>query len=242
MFYIIKYSIKMKDQEKNDNNSDISDQPEKFVDEEVDPCLINIILWVSNIFHNIQECCFRIYSSNTHLKSSIDNISYCSKWSYNTLLQKRTEPNELNWLSICRTTEENELLEEFIYENNYGVPIERYDFLIFRNDNYILSSINGLLDKYKPPIFSEIRFLSIEYCHPDMPQPIQIVLEKEWYVKGNEVLGHIHILRMLEYQFIKSEYVFDGRYIVKIIDSDINILEIGENNYIRLEKEGYVVL
>ena len=211
--------------------------------ETVDPCFINILLWVSSIIHTLKECCFRIYTSSSVVKETVDKISYCSSLSYNTVCFKRTEPNEHFWGSTCRIIEDGRLEEIFIYENTEAIPVKSGDFIIYRNGDSILSSQTGLLTNLtQSHIFSEIRFLSIEYNHPEMNEPIQLVLEKEWCVVGNEVLSKIHILRMLEYQAYKSQYVFDDRYIVKIIDSNINILEIRSRQYIILEKEGYVVL
>lgn len=211
-------------------------------DETVDPCFISLIIWVSCMINRLKECCFRIYTSSDIVKDTVDKISYCSTLSYNTICFTRTEPIETYWRSTCRIIDDGTLEEIFIYENKETTLVKSGDFIIYRDGDFILSSQTGLINRVENPVFSEIRFLSIEYNHPEMNEPIQLVLEKDWSVVGNEVLGKIHILRMLEYQAFKSQYVFDDRYILKIIDSNINILEIGSRQQIRLENEGYIIL
>ena len=71
---------------------------------------------------------------------------------------------------------------------------------------------------------------------------IQLVLEKEWCIVGNELFTNTHIFRMLQYQVSEGTYIFDERYTVKIIDSNINILEITAGQYIRLGLEDYEVV
>ena len=207
----------------------------------VDPCVLNLLFGISNIIYRVETYCYDVYSCNYFLKGMIDNILYLTKWTCNSLQNKRTEPNEMVWGSSCRILEGG-LFETFVYENNYPIILECGDFVIYRNYDYILCSQTGLIQIDCDKILSDIRFLSIEYNHPEMPEPIQLVLEKEWCIVGNEVLGKIHILRMLAYQALNHQYIFDDRYTLKIIDSNINILEIRENQYIRLEKEGYIVL
>jgi len=202
----------------------------------VDPCVINILFGISNIIYRIESGCHDIYSCNNFLKGIIDNISYVTTWTCNSIQKKRTEPNELIWGASCRING-GRLEESFVYERNYSIIVESGDFVIYRNGDYILCSQTGLVQIDNTPTLSDIRFLSIEYTHPEMAESIQLVLEKEWCMVGNEVLGKIHILRMLEYQVFNSQYIFDDRYILKIIDSNIHILEIGSRQQIRLEKE-----
>jgi hypothetical protein len=219
-------------------------QQQEQQDETVDLCFISLIIWVSCIIHRVKECCSRIYTSSDIVKDTVDKISYCSTLSYNMICFKRTEPIERYWRSTCRIIDDGTLEERFFYENKETIFVKSGDFIIYRNGDFILCSQTGLIDIIESPIFffSNIRFLSIEYNHPEMNNPIQLVLEKEWCVVGNEVLGKIHILRMLEYQAFKSQYIFDDRYTLKIIDSNINILEIGSRQQIRLEKEGISIL
>lgn len=210
--------------------------------DEIDPCIMGLLFWLSNLIVRIERCCYQVYSCNDIVKGSIDNISYCTIWSCNSMHKKRTVPNEKIWGSCCKLTNNQELIEEFVYENTITLQVEPFNFLIYQRPEYVLCYCSNIIERNYTPLLSEIRFLSIEYNHPDMDQSIQLVLEKEWSVVGNEVLGKIHILRMLEYQYSSSEYIFDDRYILKIIDSNINILEIGSRQLIRLENEGYIVL
>ena len=210
--------------------------------DEVDPCVIGALFWLSNLIIRIENCCYHAYSCNDIIKESVDNISYYTTWTCNHLQRKRTEPKESKWGSCCKIINNRKLIEEFIYKDTIGIEVNPGDFLIYHLPNYILCSCSSIIERTTPPVLSEIRFLSIEYTHPDMIEPIQLVLEKEWCIVGNEVLGRIHILRLLEYQFCENDYIFDERYVVNIIDSNINMIHIYSTQYIRLDNEDYEVI
>jgi len=59
---------------------------------------------------------------------------------------------------------------------------------------------------------------------------------------GNEILGDIHILRLLEYEYIKSEYIFDDRYVVNVIDSNICVFKVCSGQFIRMEENDYQLI
>lgn len=210
--------------------------------DEIDPCIMGFLFWLSNLIVRIERCCYQVYSCNDIVKGSIDNISYCTTWSCNSLHKKRTVPNEKIWGSSCKLSNNQELIEEFVYENTSALHIEPFNFLIYHRPDYILCSCSSIIERNSIPLFSEIRFLSIEYTHPDMDQSIQLVLEKEWSVVGNEVLGKIHVLRMLEYQVSEGFYMFDERYVLKMIDSNIHLLELRAGQYIQLGEKDYIII
>jgi len=158
---------------------------------------------------------------------------------YNTLLQKRIQPKETTWWSITRICD-NVLEETFVYEKP-GVVINPA-FLIFHKPSFILCTNSGVINETDIPVYSSIRFLSVEYTHPEMTEPIQLTFENEWCIAGNEILGDIHILRLLEYEYIKSEYIFDDRYIVNVIDSNICVFQICRGQFIRMEENDYQII
>lgn len=86
---------------------------------------------------------------------------------------------------------------------------------------------------------SNVRFLSIEYSHPDIMVPIELQLENAWFYSGNELFTSTFLLRCLEYQPIN--YVFDDDYVLKIMDADCTIFTLTSSDYLLLKKDGYEI-
>jgi len=209
---------------------------------EINECGLSFLFWISLVINRLSDCWLSIYSNNAYISTSADNISYFTTWSCNSLQRKRTAPNETIWGSGCKIINNNELIEEFVYEYTIGIPVHLGYFLVYHHPNYVLCSGSTIIERNEVPVYSEIRFLSIEYTHPEMRESIQLVLEKEWCIVGNELLGRIHILRMLEYQLSEGSYIFDDRYVLKIIDSNINVFDINSSQYIRLGSDNYEII
>jgi hypothetical protein len=75
-------------------------------------------------------------------------------------------------------------------------------------------------------------FIMAEYLHPDMPSPVLITLPDGWFVPGNELFSAAFMLRWLKYNVgRRAKFAFDSRYIVRLLDRDINdsILEYGQH-------------
>ena len=250
MFYIlfIIYFRKMEIETENINRDRESNILENFTFE--------FFFCLSRTVNTFKQYWNYLYDNYDCFQETTDTISYLSTYTCNTIYRKRTEPFEKYWWSICRINRENkESLEEivlfekpfFVTENDFII----YHFIDFyscfynrTNNNSSTEQTVELFERWNTimPKKSNIRFLSIQYTHPELKEPIELNLENEWYFIGNELLGKIHILRILEYQFNKSQYIFDERYILKIIDSNINIFEITAEQYIRLGEETYEVI
>jgi hypothetical protein len=82
-------------------------------------------------------------------------------------------------------------------------------------------------------------FLNINYSHPDMIESITIDLDKRFLIKGNELFSPCFILRLLNYQ--SKPFEFDNKYVLKLLDSSINNIELKYNQYIQLGSEDYKV-
>jgi len=202
----------------------------------------------------LKQCWNYLYYNYDCFQETTDTISYLSTYTCNTIYRKRTEPFENYWWSICRITEKETLEEIVLFEK--PIFVKENDFIIYHfidfyacfynrsnNNNSNVESVE-LFETWNinNPKKSNIRFLSIQYTHPELKEPIELNLENQWFFVGNELIGKIHILRILEYQFSKSQYIFDERYILKIIDSDIHIFEITAEQYIRLEEDKYDII
>ena len=140
--------------------------------------------------------------------------------------------------SLITNREKNVLQEKHVTFIEDITEREKYKrpSLTMMNNNIILDKI---CKKKLKPIFSTIRFLSVTYTNKEQTYSITLNVDKEWLVVGNEILGSTHVLRMLEYQ--NEPFVFNMDYVLDIIDSNINIFHLKSNEYLKMEKEGYII-
>jgi len=87
---------------------------------------------------------------------------------------------------------------------------------------------------------SEVEFLFIEYHHPEMTSPLLLNIPKAMMMVGNEVLSSVFVLKLLEQ--IPSNFVFDNKYFLKLMDGDINVFELHANQYIILGRDKYTIV
>ena len=83
-------------------------------------------------------------------------------------------------------------------------------------------------------------FLSIEYTHPNMSAGIVLDLPTNVYNATSNILTPAFIKRYLEYQSLP--YVFDMRYTLKILDTNINMFNMRSNQHIKINDRSYVVV
>ena len=104
------------------------------------------------------------------------------------------------------------------------------------NDTTILSRIH--YDDFSPSS-SKIRnpFVTVEYTHPEMNEPIVIDLDNRWFVVGNEILSKVFVARYLAYQ--SKPYVFDDRYILHIMDTKIQMKTVKSNEFVLIDDKSY---
>jgi hypothetical protein len=109
--------------------------------------------------------------------------------------------------------------------NNEGNPL----YIVRRGDIYKLEPFS---EKQ-----SSVRFLSIEYSHPEMVSSIELKIDPAWFIVGNELFTPTFVLRVLEYQ--PTQYFFDTNYNMRIMDDECNIWEFGIDKYIFITETGY---
>jgi hypothetical protein len=86
---------------------------------------------------------------------------------------------------------------------------------------------------------SKVSFLSIEYIHPVMDKGIPLELDKGFLLVNNCLFSPLFIKRMLEYQSTRT--YFSNDYTLKIMDSDLNMIELKYGQYIRLNEKDYII-
>lgn len=83
-------------------------------------------------------------------------------------------------------------------------------------------------------------FLSIEYTHPRMSSGIVMDMPTNVYNANSDILTPAFIKRYLEYQSLP--YVFDMRYTLKMLDTNINMFNMKSNQYIKIKDRSYDVV
>jgi hypothetical protein len=134
------------------------------------------------------------------------------------------------WYGITASlieTDDNihECLLTLCYDNNY----------IFKTYSRSHLSCPETIDFEK----SSVKFLSIEYTHEKMAEPIVLDISEDYYRVGNEIFSVSFVTRMLEYQ--SRPYYFDSAYVLHIMDSNINEITLTSQQYILLGKDNYEV-
>jgi hypothetical protein len=110
--------------------------------------------------------------------------------------------------------------------------------VIFKIKHQYISKINSndpkfSLEKTKKHI------LCVEYTHPEMTNTIYLDIDPGFFTEYNEIFSSYFVERCLEYQ--KTDYIFDKNYKLKIMDCMMNMIEIGSDEYMFLEKNEYSI-
>ena len=132
--------------------------------------------------------------------------------------------------SLIGTAGENIIENLFIVKNNTQYVVRSYP--VFQK---ILSPV--IWEDF--PKKSGICFAFIEYCHPKMARPLEIVLPSDYYTIGNELFTNAFVLRQLE--LMNCYFVFDSDYEIHFVDHDINETHLKSHQFIEIKEDGYIV-
>jgi len=111
-------------------------------------------------------------------------------------------------------------------------------------NQYVTSFVSAYKkDQHKrmrlPLTKSKVSFLSIEYLHPDMDNGIHLELDNRFLLANNCLFSPLFVKRMLEYQ--SACHHFSDDYTVKIMDSELNMIELKYGQYLRMNENDYVI-
>lgn len=175
------------------------------------------------------------------------------------LYPKRVEPSDPEWIgifSLVKQHQKYELIETYEdyptdinkrhleFCNHYidflSSPRIKEHFLIAKqNDNYYCRTYLPALVDSEWGFASDVEFIYIEYCHPKMQKPLELTIPHGMLRVGNELFSPAFVLRLLLGQ--TYYYLFDLDYTLKIMDHNITQITLSSQNYIILEKEGYII-
>jgi hypothetical protein len=230
-------------------------------------CALKVIMCYSKISNNIKDCANKIYNSSDLMHSTCDNCFYNMKYILSKICCHRIEPMHSYWIRVGTLNYENnmfnyectyEYINEFDEDNDNDIILLKNDFLnhaFYANDmynpwismkfstkkeNYTISRL--ISNDYKCDNFekSNIRFLSIEYVHPEMDRRIPLEIDPSWYIVGNELFSIVMVKHLLEHQL--ENYKFDVTYTIFLMDNNIELYELKYDEYILLDKSKLFIM
>ena len=129
----------------------------------------------------------------------------------------------------------NFILTEFLWIMKYK---EKYIYkTCFKNHSGVLDD-TMVLD-FSQDTQSNVKFLLVEYSHPRMNYTICFYFSNGIYQLQNELFTPCFVLHALQYQ--SEYYIFDMDYILYIVDNNVHTLTLKSDQYIRLEKNNYII-
>jgi hypothetical protein len=189
---------------------------------------ISCILTFNSLVKNNKNTCNENYVQLTYPKNALPT---------NQIYVAGLNVNDVNMLN-------NEIILSKLKldKTNQHPNIEKL-LTIKYNDYYFTKKIkyNHSVDCFPLNFIpSDVQFLTIEYHHPTLKEPIPIHLTKMKLVVGSEILTPIFIQRYFEYTYGNIYCVKQG-YILEIIDKNIHSFQLNENQHILLGKGIYLV-
>lgn len=205
------------------------------------------------------------YNYHPLITIAIDYGLYCIRYAHSVFNNYNTFPFQSNWVSLVHI---DEIQYEFSpYIGNLNETYYYFNTSELQNVNYInyfiktkcklqetkdnsllflkLDEFSIIRNKYSSDIGHTILkvrnpFLSISYHHPNMNEPIDLNLDKCYFIQNNEILSACFILMFLSYQ--SQPYYFDNKYTIKLMDNDLNEITLQNNQFIRLLDKGYEIV
>lgn len=172
--------------------------------------------WYEDLFHSSLSM---PYDVSTHLEKEDDDT-------LSTVILSNIEQ------VICQT-KINENTQEYlpiVITKNHGLYSVHISF------PPIIRATNKLVHSEIP---SKVEFLYVEYSHSEMSKLITLNIPKIMMNVGNELFSPVFVLMMLEKQ--AEPFVFDKHYHLRIMDNDVNMIELTSDQYIQLEMDKYII-
>lgn len=208
--------------------------------------IYNLLYFFTLIREYLRNYMTHIYVSNSTIKYIIDDLCMSYKEINAMYVGYKLEPRG-DWCAVFHD-EKNVLYECYmgVHEiEDVQISDDKDDLLILKiEDKYLFRIIN---DKYSTPenlmynsLDTDKYFITVDYTHPEMKETISIDIKPCMYRTSNEILSSTFILWYLEHQPL--QYIFDDRYVLKIMDKDINYIELSSKQHVYLGESEYKVI
>lgn len=218
-------------------------------------CAKRALYYYSTIFVMFEDTINHGYTNYTWVKYSLDAFYYYKQKTINYVYDIKSYP-ENNWHNIIQInekentynyTEKYDIIKDALNERNFFINMkDKYSTLYdCENKNIVslISKFNNIWCVQHTPgyvkqddIFekSTMEILSVNYSHPEMNEPIELTLNKDLLYCHNQLFNAAFIYHCLQYQ--DKPYVFDFKYNVEVMDSDVNSFTFGYNEYLHVYK------
>ena len=151
----------------------------------------------------------------------------------NLLKDEKEDENEENQNRFCETflyyDGEKKLYSDI---NKKMEKISTFPLKLFirKNENNKKFSIENLPNKIDKP------FMQVEILQNEQKFTIYKGLS-DFYYKNNKIFDEVFLKWFLDYY--KYDFVLEDDYVIKIMDNDINFVELSKNDYIILTDNGF---
>lgn len=131
--------------------------------------------------------------------------------------------NKILFIHKFKDNEDNEYIQSKLIENN--------------NEDVSLSDVLTHIDNSK----KHTKFIGIEYSNPKMKNNITLNIDSKYFVRNNDILDSIFILKYLKRNYREWEFVFDKNYKVSLIDPNVNFHELHYNDYLHFSNDNWII-
>lgn len=131
--------------------------------------------------------------------------------------------NKVLFIHKFKDNEDNEYIQSKLIENN--------------NEDLSLSDALTHIDNSK----KHTKFIGIEYSNPKMKNNITLNIDSKYFVRNNDILDSIFILKYLKRNYREWEFVFDKNYKVSLIDPNVNFHELYYNDYLHFSNDNWII-
>lgn len=185
-------------------------------------------IWLVNNYPTAYQYLEYTYDKSNIIRRQIEYIIFAKIFRYHR------EPLESEWTSIVHISPSNTLIETYDteYKSTSLLRIVKSD----GNYWFQLQSMSNKLYICNP---SNVKFISVEYTHPDITSgPLYFEIPRSYYIVGNHLFSNTFILRYLKYYF-QQTVIFDERYVLRVMDNNINTVELRWDDYCILGENAY---
>ena len=165
--------------------------------------------------------------------NSVSNniVNYTNTEHYQTIFEKVENDGITEYYTASKNILEYSMCKlGTIYDGLFIMKYFQYYITRVMFNNTVLPKLNELQQ-------SKVKFLSVEYIHPELSDPLPLEIDNGFLVEGNELFSVTFVKRILEYQ--TKKYVFDNRYRILIMDSKMNLINLRPDGHIILGSNSY---
>lgn len=200
--------------------------------------------WTSHIVHVVQvkitNILLDLFWKYNYVMIQIEDSRLSKVWKPATT--KLVEPIFSNWICVA-SIESGALLEKYVFgETETPTNADEKSITIYKMNDQLQVKLSTDETKYELPVEpSKVKFLSVLYEHPQVKEPLRLTIDPKYMLVGNYLLNDVFVLRLLRHQYNKGDFVFDSRYKLRIMDSNIMMSCIESDQAVILYTNKYIV-